>query len=82
MDQHELIEWVHDHRDDLHAISARFGTDERVTRGLALMVLSGYSDADVYVDLGHEILVWDGQESPLRDVPEVLAAVRRLVTQA
>jgi hypothetical protein len=82
MPDHDLIEWVHDHREDLDAIAARFGTDERVTRGLALMVLSGYSDADVYADLAHEVLVWDGQESPLRDVPEALAAVRRLVAQA
>jgi hypothetical protein len=63
VNEHELLEWVHDHRESLHEISACFGAGDRVTRGLALMVLSGYSDADVYADLGHEILVWDAQHS-------------------
>jgi hypothetical protein len=75
----DFIEWMHDHRDRLHEISTRYGMEDRVTRGVALMVLVGYSDAEVYADLGHEILVWDGQHNPLREVPEVLTDVRRLV---
>lgn len=79
MDQHEIIEWLHDHRGELREISSRFESDERVVRGLALMVLSGYSDDEVIADLAHEILVWDGQRSPLHDIPDVLAAIRQLV---
>jgi hypothetical protein len=79
--EHELLAWVHDHRGKLHDISVRLGADERMIQGLALMVLSGYTDAEVYQDLQHELLVWDGQRNPLQPVPEALAEVRRLITE-
>jgi hypothetical protein len=98
MDEYEFLEWIHDHRARLHEISARLGADERVTRGVALMVLSGYTDEEVYEDLADEVLVWDGQHSPdedladevlvwdgqhspLRQIPDVLAEVRRAVIE-
>ena len=63
-------------------ISARLGVDERLTRGLALMVPERLrTDQEVYEDLQHEVLVWDGQRSPVRDVPEMLAEVRRVVAE-
>jgi hypothetical protein len=71
--------WLGDDQEFLHEISDRFGTDERVTTGIALMVLNDFSDEEIYQDLGHEILVFDGQHSPLRHVPELLAEVRRTV---
>ena len=64
MDEHELLAWVHDHRGKLHDISVRLGADERMIQGLALMVLSGYTDAEVYEDLQHELLVWDCRRDP------------------
>jgi hypothetical protein len=81
MDEYEFLEWIHDHRARLHEISARLGADERVTRGVALMVLSGYTDEEVYEDVADEVLVWDGQHSPLRQIPDVLAEVRRAVIE-
>jgi hypothetical protein len=38
VDEFERLAWVHDHRERLRVISARLGVDERLTRGLALMV--------------------------------------------
>ena len=78
----ELLEWVHDHRGDLEEISVRHDTDEHVVRGLTVMVLSGYSDEEVFADLGHEILVFDGQCNPLHDTPEILTEIRRLVAES
>jgi hypothetical protein len=79
MENSELRDWLGDHQEFLHEISERFDTDERVTTKIALMVLNDFSDEEIYQDLGHEILVFDGQHSPLRHVPELLAEVRRTV---
>ena len=80
MDEHDMIEWVDGHRTELRDISARYQSDDRVVRGLALMVLTGYTDEEVMADLAHEIVVFDGQRSPLRGVPDILGAIRELVT--
>jgi hypothetical protein len=80
MENRELRDWLGEHRRALDEISERYGADVRLTTGIALMVLNGFSDEQVYEDLGHEILVFDGQNSPLRHVPELLADVRRAVS--
>jgi hypothetical protein len=46
------------------------------------MVLSGYSDEEVFADLSHEILVFDGQRNPLHDTPEILTEIRQLVADS
>jgi hypothetical protein len=43
------------------------------------MVLTGFTDEEAMIDLTHEIVVWDGQRSPLRGVPAMLGAIRQLV---
>jgi hypothetical protein len=75
-------QWIEAHHEALQEISSRHGSDERLAIGLAVMILHGYSDEKILEDLGHEILVWDGQRNPLADVHGLLVDVRRAVADA
>ena len=74
--------WIEEHHQTLGEIALRHGSDERLAVGLAMMILHGFSDEEILGDLGHEILVWDGQRNPLADVEGLLIDVRHAVTDA
>ena len=73
--------WIETHRRELEEISRRHESDERVAIGLTTMILHGYSDEEILSDLGHEILVWDGQRNPLADIEGLLVDLRRAVVE-
>lgn len=73
--------WIEAHRSELSEISQRHGSAERLAIGLTVMILHGYSDEEILGDLGHEILVWDGQRNPLADIEGLLVDLRRAVVQ-
>ena len=74
--------WIEGHRGELEEISRRHQSDERLAVGLTTMILHGYSDEEILTDLGHEILVWDGQRNPLAHIEGLLADLRQAVIES
>ena len=73
---------LEEHDEELRRIAQRAHVDEDLVRALAGMVVDGLPDAEIYDRLRATLPSPDGQCSPLRGVPELLADVREAVSRA
>jgi hypothetical protein len=75
----DIERWIGRHEAELHALAEEAGAHDETVRFLAMLVLAGSSDDDIYEHLRGLVPSWDGQASPLAGAPELVAEVRRLV---
>ena len=75
----DIEHWIDRHRDQLHDIASRAGANDDTVHYLAILVLGGSSDSDIYEYLRGLIPSVDGQRNPLEGVSHLVADVRLLV---
>jgi len=70
--------WLKRHQDALEQLvrETRLGVD--VVGFIALLVLTGHSDEEIYEEIGAYLVSPDGQRNPLQHAPEAIAAIRGL----
>jgi hypothetical protein len=76
----EIERWIGTHETELHDLAVRMGSHDDTVHYLAMLVLAGSTDADIYEQLRELIPSPDGLKSPLAGAPELVDAVRHLVT--
>lgn len=80
-DMGDVQRWVSEHEIELSALAERSRADEQVVRLLAVLVVGGLSDDEIYEQLRELTPSTDGQHSPLAGAPELVSAVRHLAGQ-
>ncbi len=78
----DIERWITSHESEMHDLAARTGAHDETVHFLTVLVLSGATDDAIYEHLREIVPSPDGQRSPLRDTPELLAEVRRMVSAA
>ena len=76
----EKERWIDLHEAELRELAERTDTHDDTVHFLAALVLAGWTDDAIYEQLRELIPSLDGQRSPLEDAPELLDAVRHLVS--
>lgn len=75
----EIEQWIDLHDAELREVAGRRHTDADVVRLLAMFVLSGLEDEEIYEQLREVLPSPDGQRNPLAGAPAVLDDLRDLV---
>jgi hypothetical protein len=71
--------WLRDHADRLAEIAQERGLALRAVQLVAVLVLAGFSDPEIFNELGSARVSLDGPRDPLAGAPAVLDELRRLV---
>jgi hypothetical protein len=72
--------WMRLHEIELRELAVRVDAHEDTVHFLAVLVLAGESDDEIYEGLRAMSCSLDGEQNPLAGAPELLGAVRHLVT--
>lgn len=76
----DVERWIDAHEVELRSIAERAGAHDDTVRVLATLVLGGLTDDEIYDHLRAMIPSPDGQHSPLVGAPELVLAVRELIS--
>lgn len=74
----DLELWLKRHQGHLEQLvrDTRLGVD--VVHLIALLVLTGHSDEEIYGELGAHTVSLDGQRNPLEEAPKAIEVIRGL----
>jgi hypothetical protein len=78
----EIRDWLQLHDDSLTAIAERLGLETGSVRAAAALVLEGWTDDDIVEAIRNQIVAMDSQEHPVRNVPQMVFEVRRVLADA
>lgn len=76
----DIERWMDTHEAELRALADRAGAHQETVQLVAVLVLNGLSDDEIYENLRDVSPSWDGQSNPLADAPDLVDELRRLVS--
>lgn len=78
----EIQQWLELHDDALTAIAEHLDLETSSVRAAAALALEGYTDDDIVEAIRNQIVAMDAQEHPVRNVPQMVFEVRRVLAGA